>query len=337
MYNNGYGAASPPLTNNPFLSDTAHPSSRFPDITSPTSDNGSQYTSWLTGGGQNSNPTGYSAQNSYQQNPQYGQAPQLNTGYSQQGSFMGQQQQQPSQPFTPTSSFGQQLAAHVSGSSYGYLNGQPTGVSQQQQQYNPAQQQIQNNPGYVAQFDPYSSLGQVWDNGQQQQQQQQPQQQQQNAYQSQNQNHIQMPSAAPGSGRSASGELHPREYIRTHKAEIESWDSYAWKQLLNTFEALKNSWEGRKTELNGKIGQLQMQMQYGGGGFYQGQIQQEGSRLQGLLKEADLNFDSVAASTFQMQEVFSGYRQSGDLASKRRVREATNAALQSLPDWPQAY
>lgn len=35
-----------------------------------------------------------------------------------------------------------------------------------------------------------------------------------------------------------------------------------------------------------------------------------------------------------MQEVFSGYRQSGDVASKRRVRESINAALTSLPDWP---
>lgn len=47
--------------------------------------------------------------------------------------------------------------------------------------------------------------------------------------------------------------------------------------------------------------------------------------------------DSVAASTYQMQEVFQNYRQSGDLSSKRRVREATNAALQSLPDWPQPF
>jgi len=47
--------------------------------------------------------------------------------------------------------------------------------------------------------------------------------------------------------------------------------------------------------------------------------------------------DSVAASTFQMREVFQHYRQSGDWASKRRVREATNAALQSLPDWPQPF
>lgn len=48
--------------------------------------------------------------------------------------------------------------------------------------------------------------------------------------------------------------------------------------------------------------------------------------------------DSVAASTFQMQEVFNGYRQSGDAASKRRVRESINAALGNLPDWPlQSY
>ena len=45
--------------------------------------------------------------------------------------------------------------------------------------------------------------------------------------------------------------------------------------------------------------------------------------------------DTVAASSFQMQEAFSGYRQSNDVASKRRVREAINAALTSLPEWPQ--
>lgn len=44
--------------------------------------------------------------------------------------------------------------------------------------------------------------------------------------------------------------------------------------------------------------------------------------------------DSVAASSFQMHEVYTGYRQSGDLASKRRVRESINAALVSLPEWP---
>jgi len=76
------------------------------------------------------------------------------------------------------------------------------------------------------------------------------------------------------------------------------------------------------------------QAQYSGDAYYMMQIEQEGARLQGLMKEADSNFDSVAASSFQMHEVFQGYRQSGDLASKRRVREASNAALQGLPEWP---
>ena len=51
--------------------------------------------------------------------------------------------------------------------------------------------------------------------------------------------------------------------------------------------------------------------------------------------EADGGFaDTVVAAKFQMQEVQDGYRQSGDLASKKRVRESINAALQNLPDWP---
>ena len=44
--------------------------------------------------------------------------------------------------------------------------------------------------------------------------------------------------------------------------------------------------------------------------------------------------DSITASSIQMQEVFDGYRQSSDLASRNRVRESLNAAVQSLPDWP---
>ena len=54
----------------------------------------------------------------------------------------------------------------------------------------------------------------------------------------------------------------------------------------------------------------------------------------GLIDNLMVAADSVAASSYQMHEVFQGYRQSGDFASKRRVREATNAALSNLPDWP---
>jgi hypothetical protein len=37
-----------------------------------------------------------------------------------------------------------------------------------------------------------------------------------------------------------------------------------------------------------------------------------------------------------MSEVFAGYRHSGDVASKLRVRESCNAALQGLPEYPPA-
>jgi len=117
---------------------------------------------------------------------------------------------------------------------------------------------------------------------------------------------------------------------------VERWDDYTWKQLLSGFESLKEAWSKRKSELAAKAGQLRNQIQYAD--YYQvQQIQQEGSRLQGLWKEAEANFDSLAASTFQMQEVYSGYRHSPDLASKRRVREATNATLKTIPDWPSQF
>jgi hypothetical protein len=125
--------------------------------------------------------------------------------------------------------------------------------------------------------------------------------------------------------------------VKAHKAEIESWDGYAWKQLLNTFESLRDAWEVRKKELVAKTAQVQQQMQYANYYQAQQQIQQEIVRVQGLLKDAEANFDSVAASSFQMREVYGGYRQSGDLSSKKRVREATNAALKTIPDWPSQF
>lgn len=312
-----YGTYSQQLSNNPFInaSDPTHASSRFPDISSPVDPN-SQYTSWNDSSVlQQQQPALYQPQ----QQPQYAAG-----GYLSPTLSPGSQYPVGGIAFQPTNSFGQQLGAHISGSSYEYLNGRPQQQQQQPQSgyYSAPQQQLQSNQAYLAQFDPYGPVAQGWD-GASQSQPQQP-----------SGSHISTPLAG-GGGLSPAGDPHPREYIRTHKAAIESWDSYAWKQLLNAFEALKKAWESRKMELAGRVEQLKMQMQYGG--YYQAQIQQEGSRLHGLLKEAESHFDSVAASTFQMEEVFKGYRQSGDLSSKRRVREATNAALQSLPEWPQPY
>ncbi|KAJ7104176.1 hypothetical protein B0H15DRAFT_808857 [Mycena belliarum] len=316
--NNPYASADF-TANNPFAPD---PQSRFPDLNGPPAHDPSaaQFTQWLQPGVQSPMSHPNQQQSPFHQQQQQQFQPQMSPQYSghipQQGFGVPQSQGQ----FQPTSSFGQQLSGQVSGSSYGYLQGQTTAASSA---YNPVQQQLQNNPGYIPQFDPYSSIGQGWDGQAQQAQQQQQMQQPSN----------------PGQGPSSSsnttsptGQLHPREHIRVHKVEIESWDMYAWKQLLGAFDALKDAWEKRKKEIEGNIVQLQQQMQYGG--YYVAQLQQEVSRLQTMVKDSELNFDSVAASSFQMQEVFENYRQSGDMASKRRVREASNAAITSLPDWP---
>ncbi|KAJ7127011.1 hypothetical protein C8R44DRAFT_780175 [Mycena epipterygia] len=325
--NNPY-ASGDFTANNPFVSD---PHSRYPDLHgSPAQDpSATQFTQWLQPGAQS--PMGQQPPFQQQQFQQQ-VSPQFSPGYIPQQGFAAPQS--PSQ-FQPTSSFGQQLAGQVNGSSYGYLQGQNTAAAPV---YNPVQQQFQNNPGYIAQFDPYASIGQGWDGQMAASQQQQQQQQQQPSNSAQN-------PASPGAfstSTSATGQLHPREYIRIHKAEVESWDAYAWKQLLQGFDALKDAWEARKKELEGHVAQLQQQVQQYGG-YYAGQMQQmqqiqqmqqEAARLQGMVKESESNFDSITASSFQMHEVFANYRQSGDLASKRRVREASNAAITSLPDWP---
>ncbi|KAJ7035034.1 hypothetical protein C8F04DRAFT_1182727 [Mycena alexandri] len=320
--NNPY-APSDFTANNPFVLD---PQSRYPAINgSPAQDpSATQFTQWMQPGVQS--PMGIPGQQQqapYQQQQQFQQQipQQFSPGYIPQQGYAAPQS--PSQ-FQPSSSFGQQLAGQVNGSSYGYLQGQNT--AQSPGGYNPVQQQLQNNPGYIAQFDPYSSIGQGWDGSQSQQ----PQQQQ-----------MQSPTMTPGPHitrrRIAIHHLCDRPSASAG-AEVESWDTYAWKQLLNGFDALKEAWEARKKEIEGHVSQLQQQMQQQmqqyNGALYAAQIQQEASRLQGMVKEAESNFDSVAASSFQMHEVFANYRQSADLASKRRVREASNAALTSLPDWP---
>ncbi|THV07413.1 hypothetical protein K435DRAFT_643849 [Dendrothele bispora CBS 962.96] len=321
--------------NNPFVSDPTNAQSRYPDIDSTGSPGPSstQFTSWLQSG---------TSSNGFQMNQQPGmyqqQQPQPQPMQQQyMGGFVGNSgfaspQLSSGSGFQPTSNFGQMMTGQVNGSGYGYLAGQGNPVPQQQTSYNPVQQQLQS-PSYIPSLDPYASIGQGWDGSGQQQPTMVGGQ------------GMQSPVSPGGSlggfsgipmttSTSSTGQPHPREYVRTHKAELEAWDQYTWKQLLNKFDDLKEAWQARKKEIDGKVAQLQMQMQYSGGGYYAMQFQQEIARLQGLSKEADSHHDSVAASSFQVHEVFQNYRQSGDLASKKRTREASNSALQSLPDWP---
>ena len=256
-----YGSHSPPVTNNPFLSNSAQ--ARFPDINTGADPQSAQW--------QQQQPSG-----NYQQQPSWPQqtgfpAPQATGYYPSPQQQQPQQQQYTPQPFQPSSSFGQQLAPQINPTgSYGYLYGQ----QQNQQPMSPVQQQLQSYSN-VAQFDPYASIGQgLWDGPPQQQQQQQQYQQQAMSP---------APSTTPGT---FNGSEHPREFVRTHKAQLERWDSYTWKQLLSSFDALKQSWESRRVQMDGKVNELGMQMQQmqysGGGGFYVNQIQQEGSRIQGV-------------------------------------------------------
>ncbi|KZT72984.1 hypothetical protein DAEQUDRAFT_762353 [Daedalea quercina L-15889] len=332
MYSSpSYGSPPAELSNNPFIEHPANALTRYPDINSV--DNGAesgQYTQWMQQQPSSSftqNPTGYGGQmygGGYQQ-PQLapqptGWSPGAGYGQGQQG--YGAQQATGRSGFQPTSSFGQQLSAQV--------NTAYTGVPQQQppqQQYGgyPASQPSQfgagyqpayaqqspppqQTPSYLPEFDPYAQGA-----GQQQQQQ-----------------------SYGGGGQPGFRPPHPREYVQQHKQELEGWDTYAWKQVQNSFDSLKEAWGQRKREIEGRVRAMGGAGLFGGGGYggYYNGAQQEAARLEQLVKQAETNFDSVAASSFQMHEVFTGYRQSGDLASKRRVREAINAALVSLPDWP---
>ncbi|TRM64223.1 hypothetical protein BD626DRAFT_455398 [Schizophyllum amplum] len=316
MYSNSY------TMNNPYVAD---PQTRFPDISSPPPIN-TQATSWGAPAGfpQQQQPQQQYQNPSMMMQPQQQQQQPYGGGYNPTGmqspvGFQSPTYQSPT-GFQPQSGFGQQLNAAMSGSSYGYLTGQQQ--PQQQQQAGPAQQQLQS-PGYVAQFDPYASLG-TFESGMSQQQQQQQQQQTQSTTGL---------VTTGASSTSAKGEPHPRTFIRAHRDAIARWDGATWIQLFATFDALQDAWRGRKREIDGTLAQIGQQTQVQGW-YYAQQTQPEVARLQGLAREAESHADGIAAGLFQIKEAFQGYRQSGDQSSKSLVRQAANAALNSLPDWP---
>jgi hypothetical protein len=208
---------------------------------------------------------------------------------------------------------------------YGYQQAQQTGYAYPQQQ----QQQL------LAQFDPYANLGQQLSPT--------------------TTTRVSAPTASGIVGSPPHGVQHPRTFIHSHKAELEAWDPTTWRQVQNTFESLKMAWETRKRSAESQVrvlggvvgapaaagagagagffGGVSGYGAYGGGG-YQNPQAQEIDRLNALIKEAAANIDTIAAAALQMSEVFSGYRHSGDLASKRRVRESCNAAVTGLPEYP---
>jgi len=273
----GYGSYnSPPaeLSNNPFLEHSSNPLTRYPDVSGSISPTNSQFTTWV---GQ---PTGVPQQqqgyNTYGPQPaqqQYTAGWGGSPTYQTQGQGQGyknppQQQTSSGHRFQPSSSFGQQLSSAVDAG--GYIQG---GVGYQQQQpqqqftgygasngygttasmpgqiqipQTPYQQTGVTGPGYLSEFDPYGPIGQGnWDG---QQQQQQPQQQSYG---------YQGGEGLPNGGTPGSqSDLHPREVIRKYRAELELWDNYSWKQVMNSVDCLKKAWERRMQELDARTRQL---------------------------------------------------------------------------------
>ena len=261
---------SPPaeLSNNPFLEHSSNPLTRYPDVGGFTSPSNSQFTSWI---GQ---PNGVPQQQGYDTcSPQPTQQ-QYTAGWGGSPTYQTQGLGYLSSPqrtgsgmrFQPSSSFGQQLSSAVE--TGGFIQGGPGYQQQQPQQqftsgygtpngYNatggtpgqiqipppPYQQMGITSPGYPSEFDPYGSLSQgSWD-GQQQQQQQQ-------SYGNQG------GGLSNGGALNSQSDLHPREVIRKYKTELEAWDTYSWKQLINSLESLKKAWEGRMHGLDATTKQL---------------------------------------------------------------------------------
>jgi len=308
-------------TNNPFLSEgggsydaAASASSRFPDINN------------IGGAG------GPSSQQWQPQQPPYGQPSQ---GYGQSGFMQPQQPQQTGymQPIQTNSSLGMgQGTPQQTSSSFGYSSPVQQYPPQQSQfvtgQYQPQmgmpslgpnstghpyqQPQQMNNYGVVADLDPYSSLSNASFSNTQPQ-----------TYQSQSQ----YPNSQPPQQQQPSqyGE-HPRTFVQKFKAELEQWDTVAWKQVMLRIADLRSAWEVRKRDLNSALE----------GARYNGWTPSEISQCQSMVKEANDHVDTCHASEFQLREVLSGYRHSTDPASKGRVREALNAGLKMLPEFPTA-
>ncbi|KAH9037879.1 hypothetical protein EDB85DRAFT_1935081 [Lactarius pseudohatsudake] len=271
-------------------------------------------------------PTGYTQQ--YAQQPQWPQ--------QQQQQYHPQvQAQYPPASYQP-SAFGQQLVGQVDTLSAGYpqphMQAQYTGYPTQQSEYGYQQpqqtgygypQQQQQQQQLLSQFDPYSNLGQHSPT-----------------------TRTSAPTASGIAGSPPPGIQHPRTFIRSHKSELEAWDPPTWRQVQNTFESLKVAWEARKRTAESHVRALGAAGAGAGAGFfggasgygayggYQTPQSQEIDRLNALIREAETNIDTIAAAGLQMSEVFSGYRHSGDLASKRRVRESCNAAVSGLPEYP---
>jgi len=116
-----------------------------------------------------------------------------------------------------------------------YPNGYQNQYGQQQQQYGGYQggyQPQQQTPSYLSEFDPYAPRP------------------------TPSHNRSQSQPTSLARPPNPSGAMHPRNYIRQHKAELEAWDSYTWKQMFNACDTLSAAWLARKQEVERMVQQM---------------------------------------------------------------------------------
>jgi len=242
MYSNSWDSSSkPPPANNPFLESSA--ANRFPALDSPQPS--FQSTGASPYGSQSVSPSSQFAQSPYgMQQPQQqfggwnGQPQQMQNQlmYNQgQGGFSGFSSPMQAQA-TGMGGYGQQYGQQNIYSPQFQSPAQPqyTGYPQFQQPAvsPPPQQQYQQS--MISEFDPFGgsgggsstgSNGGAWNSTQQQG------------------NFAQQYKTGPN------GQQHPRAFIQSRKAELESWNPSVWNQAIIIFEDLKKAWENRRSEL----------------------------------------------------------------------------------------
>ena len=221
---------SPDLSNNPFIENQSNPHNRFPDLNAGQS-SGFQPAAGI-GYGYGYNSGSFSSSNSAQFQPQQ------------------QQQYYPSQTPSQFNGFGYSpspVASQPTGyqpTAYGqspYQNSYQAQASYQQQPQSfasystPQLQNYQNyssqqyqpqSSAYLSEFDPYSANNTVA--------------QSQSPYSissGSSATYSQNQSASSGQGTYGDSRAHPRDYIRTHKAELELWV----KCMASRFETLANA------------------------------------------------------------------------------------------------
>ncbi|KAJ8292915.1 hypothetical protein OF846_003639 [Rhodotorula toruloides] len=228
----------------------------------------------MNGYGQAQGGMGYGVQQQQQQQQGYLQPQQ--TGYGG-GGYASQ---------SPMGAGGMYSQGQQQQQQYGYQQPQYTGMQSYQPSYSPAP------PPPVQDLDPYSSLSS---------------------------SSFASSSPAPSSNQQAGSLLavpqtqsHPRDYVQENRAQLMSWDEYAWRQLDNRPSAKP----GKPASPSSAPPQIKAPTQ---------------SARNSCAKKAR---DSIHAAKMQLGEVKAGWRHSTDAASKSRVREALNAGLSSLPPYP---